>query len=349
MKPVPARYSDRSETVDGRQVLLRCFDENLKRDPRIVIIGEDVGRLGDVNLVFEGLQAKHGELRVTDTGIREATILGQGIGAALRGLRPIVDIQYADYLLYALQLASDDLATLHFRTAGGQKAPVLIRTKGHRLQGIWHTGSPMAMLLGSLRGLHVAVPRNMTQAAGLYNTLLRGDDPALVVEVLSGYRQKERVPDNVGELTVPLGVPEVIREGSDVTLVTYGALCRIAQEAAESLIDAGIRTEIVDAQTLLPFDLNRSIVRSVAKTGALLVVDEDVPGGASAYILREVLEVQGGMDHLEVPARTLTAKPNRVAVGNDGDYFSKPNREDVFGAVYAIMRERRPDEFPSLE
>jgi len=349
VKPVPARYSDRSETVDGRQVLLRCFDENLKRDPRIVIIGEDVGRLGDVNLVFEGLQAKHGELRVTDTGIREATILGQGIGAALRGLRPIVDIQYADYLLYALQLASDDLATLHFRTAGGQKAPVLIRTKGHRLQGIWHTGSPMAMLLGSLRGLHVAVPRNMTQAAGLYNTLLRGDDPALVVEVLSGYRQKERVPDNVGELTVPLGVPEVIREGSDVTLVTYGALCRIAQEAAESLIDAGIRTEIVDAQTLLPFDLNRSIVRSVAKTGALLVVDEDVPGGASAYILREVLEVQGGMDHLEVPARTLTAKPNRVAVGNDGDYFSKPNREDVFGAVYAIMRERRPDEFPSLE
>jgi len=349
VKPVPARYSDRSETVDGRQLLVRCFDENLKRDPRIVIIGEDVGKLGDVNLVFEGLQAKHGELRVTDTGIREATIVGQGIGAALRGLRPIVDIQYVDYLLYALQVASDDLATLHFRTAGGQKAPVLIRTKGHRLQGIWHTGSPMAMILGSLRGLHVAVPRNMTQAAGLYNTLLRGDDPALVVEVLSGYRLKERVPDNVGELTVPLGVPEVIREGSDVTLVTYGALCRIAQEAAEDLVDAGIRTEVVDVQTLLPFDVNRSIVRSVAKTGALVVVDEDVPGGASAYILREILEVQGGIDHLEVPPRTLTAKPNRVAVGNDGDYFSKPNREDIFGAVYGLVRERRPDEFPPLE
>jgi len=330
-------------------VLVRCFDENLKRDPRIVIIGEDVGKLGDVNLVFEGLQAKHGELRVADTGIREATILGQGIGAALRGLRPIVDVQYVDYVLFALEVASDDLATVHFRTAGGQKAPVIIRTKGHRLQGIWHTGSPMGMILGSLRGLHVAVPRNMTQAAGLYNTLLRGDDPALVVEVLSGYRLKERVPDNVGELTVPLGVPEVIREGSDVTLVTYGALCRIAQEAAEDLIDAGIRVEIVDVQTLLPFDVNRSIVRSVAKTGALLVVDEDVPGGASAYILREILEVQGGMDHLEVPARTLTAKPNRVAVGNDGDYFSKPNREDLFAAVYALVRERRPDEFPPLE
>ena len=349
VKPVPPRYSDRSETVDGRLVLVRCFDENLKRDPRIVIIGEDVGKLGDVNLVFEGLQAKHGELRVADTGIREATILGQGIGAALRGLRPIVDVQYVDYVLFALEVASDDLATVHFRTAGGQKAPVIIRTKGHRLQGIWHTGSPMGMILGSLRGLHVAVPRNMTQAAGLYNTLLRGDDPALVVEVLSGYRLKERVPDNVGELTVPLGVPEVIREGSDVTLVTYGALCRIAQEAAEDLIDAGIRVEIVDVQTLLPFDVNRSIVRSVAKTGALLVVDEDVPGGASAYILREILEVQGGMDHLEVPARTLTAKPNRVAVGNDGDYFSKPNREDLFAAVYALVRERRPDEFPPLE
>jgi 2-oxoisovalerate dehydrogenase E1 component len=341
-------YAEDAESVDGRMVLLRCFDENLGRDPRIVILGEDVGKLGDVNLVFEGLQARHGEQRVVDTGIREATILGQGIGAALRGLRPVVDIQYVDYLLYALELASDDLATLHWRTGGGQKAPVLIRTKGHRLQGIWHTGSPMATIISSLRGLHVAVPRDMTRAAGLYNTLLRGDDPALLIEVLSGYRLKERLPDNVGEFTIPLGVTETIREGSDVTLVTYGALCRIAMEAAIDLASIGIETEIVDVQTLLPFDRDHTIGESVEKTGALLVVDEDVPGGASAYIVREVVETQGAIDALDVGPRTLTAAPNRVAVGNDGDYFSKPNREDIFEAVYAIMRERRPDDFPPL-
>ncbi|TMC72263.1 MAG: transketolase [Chloroflexi bacterium] len=341
-------YAKDAESVDGRMVLLRCFDANLSRDPRIVILGEDVGKLGDVNLVFEGLQAKHGEQRVVDTGIREATILGQGIGAALRGLRPIVDIQYVDYLLYALELASDDLATLHWRTAGGQKAPVLIRTKGHRLQGIWHTGSPMATIISSLRGLHVAVPRDMTRAAGLYNTLLRGDDPAILIEVLSGYRLKERSPENIAEFTIPLGVTETIRAGSDVTLVTYGALCRIALEAAADLAGVGIETEIVDVQTLLPFDRDHAIAESVGKTGALLVVDEDVPGGASAYIVREVVETQGAIDHLEVGPRTLTAAANRVAVGNDGDYFSKPSREDIFEAVYAIMRERRPEDFPPI-
>ncbi len=345
---VAPTYVEGAEAVDGRLVLVRCFDENLARDPRIVILGEDVGKLGDVNLVFEGLQAKHGDQRVIDTGIREATILGQGIGAALRGLRPVVDIQYADYMLYALELASDDLATLRWRTGGGQQAPVLIRTKGHRLQGIWHTGSPMATLVSSLRGLHVAVPRDMTRAAGLYNTLLRGDDPAVLIEVLSGYRLKERIPENVGEFTIPLGVPEIIRSGSDVTLVTYGALCRIALEAADDLSKLGIETEIVDVQTLLPFDIDHAIAESVAKTRALLVVDEDVPGGASAYIVREVTEVQGAIDDLDVGPRTLTGTANRVAVGNDGDYFSKPNREDIVGAVYAIMRERRPEEFPPI-
>src|SRR6266513_2814089 len=345
---VAPAYPGDAEVVDGRMVLLRCFDANLERDPRILILGEDVGKLGGGNLVFEGLQAKHGEQRVIDTGIREATILGQGIGAALRGLRPVVDIQYVDYLLYALELASDDLATLHWRTGGGQKAPVLIRTKGHRLQGIWHTGSPMATIVSSLRGLHVAVPRDMTRAAGLYNTLLRGDDPALLIEVLSGYRLKERLPENVGEFTIPLGVTETIRDGSDVTLVTYGALCRIAMEAATDLARIGIETEIVDVQTLLPFDRDHDIAESVQKTGALLVVDEDVPGGASAYIVREIVETQGAIDDLDVGPRTLTAAPNRVAVGNDGDYFSKPNREDIFEAVYAIMRERRPDDFPPI-
>src|SRR5438094_4423690 len=341
-------YPNDAEMVDGRMVLLRCFAANLERDPRILILGEDIGRLGDVNLVFEGLQAKHGEQRVIDTGIREATILGQGIGAALRGLRPVVDIQYVDYLLYALELASDDLATLHWRTGGGQKAPVLIRTKGHRLQGIWHTRSPMATIISSLRGLHVAVPRDMTRAAGLYNTLLRGDDLTLLIVTLSDYRLKERLPENVGEFTIPLGVTETIRRGSDVTVVTYGALCRIAMEAAEDLAGVGIETELIDVQTLLPFDRDDAIAESVEKTGALLVVDEDVPGGASAYIVREVVETQRAIDHLEVGPRTLTGTANRVAVGNDGDYFSKPNRDDIFEAVYAIMRERRPDEFPPI-
>jgi pyruvate/2-oxoglutarate/acetoin dehydrogenase E1 component/TPP-dependent pyruvate/acetoin dehydrogenase alpha subunit len=345
---VAATYGSGGDLVDGRQVLVRCFDENLARDPRIVILGEDVGKLGDVNLVFEGLQAKHGVDRIVDTGIREATILGQGVGVALRGLRPIVDIQYVDYLLYALEVAADDLATLRWRTGGGQQAPVIIRTKGHRLQGIWHTGSPMAMILAALRGLHIAVPRDMTRAAGFYNTLLRGDDPGIVIEVLSGYRLKERMPTNVGSFMLPLGAVETLRRGRDVTLVTYGALCRIAAEAAGDLERLGIETEIIDVQTLLPFDREHAIVRSVARTGALLVVDEDVPGGASAYLLREILETQGAIDHLDVGARTLTGRANRVAVGNDGDYFSKPNREDIVAAVYALMRERSPNDFPPI-
>ncbi len=345
---VAPRYAADAESVDGRVVLLRCFDANIARDPRIVVLGEDVGILGDVNLVYEGLQAKYGPQRIVDTGIREATILGQGIGAAMRGLRPIVDIQYVDYMLYALEIASDDLATLRHRTAGGQQAPVLVRTKGHRLQGIWHTGSPMQMLLGTLRGMHLCVPRDMTQAAGFYNTLLRGDDPAVVIEVLSGYRLKERLPANVGEFTLPLGVPETIREGRDLTIVTYGALCRIAMEAARDLAAVDIDAEIVDARTLLPFDVEHAIAASVRKTGALLVVDEDLPGGASAYLLQQILDTQRAIDHLEVPARTLTATASRTPVGTDADYFTKPSREDVFAAAYAIARERDPDTFPPL-
>ena len=346
--PRAAEYSDRSETVDGRIVLLRNFDLNFARDPRLFVMGEDVGKLGDVNLVFEGLQAKYGGRRFTDTGIREATILGQGIGAALRGLRPIVDIQYLDYLLYALEIASDDLATLHYRTAGGQKAPVVIRTKGHRLQGIWHTGSPMSVVLNALRGIYVAVPRNMVQAAGFYNTFFRGDNPALVIEVLNGYRLKERVPDNLGDFRLPLGVPEVVRAGADVTIVTYGAMVRIALEAAETLAALGVDAEIIDVQTLNPFDVRAVIATSLAKTNALLVADEDVPGGASAFILREVLETQRGFEHLDAAPRTVTGAENRAPVGVDGDYFAKPNREQLVEAAYGLMRERRPREFPDL-
>jgi 2-oxoisovalerate dehydrogenase E1 component len=344
----PAEYSDKSPMVDGRQVLLRNFDANFARDPRLFVIGEDVGKLGDVNLVFEGLQAKYGELRVTDTGIREATILGQSIGTAMRGLRPICDIQYLDYFLYALQTASDDLASLHWRTVGGQKAPVIIRTKGHRLVGIWHSGSPMAVVLNALQGMYVAVPRNMTQAAGFYNTLFRGDNPGLVIEVLNGYRLKEKVPDNIGDFTVPLGVPEILREGADVTVVTYGACCAIALEAAKVLQDLGVSGEVIDVQTLNPFDLDRSIVRSVEKTHAVLFLDEDMPGGASAFMMQQVLEVQQGWWHLDSAPRTLAASPNRPAYGPDGDYFTKPNRESIVNAVYAMVRERQPWRFPEL-
>jgi 2-oxoisovalerate dehydrogenase E1 component len=345
---VPAEYSDKSPKVDGRQVLLRNFDANFERDPRLFVIGEDVGKLGDVNLVFEGLQAKYGELRVTDTGIREATILGQSIGSAMRGLRPICDIQYLDYFLYALQTASDDLASLHWRTVGGQKAPVVIRTKGHRLVGIWHSGSPMAVVLNALQGIYVAVPRNMTQAAGFYNTLFRGDNPGLVIEVLNGYRLKERVPDNVGEFTVPLGVPEVLRGGSDVTVVTYGACCGIALDAANVLQDLGVSCEVIDVQTLNPFDIDHTIVSSLQKTHAVLFLDEDMPGAASAFMMQQVLEVQQGWWHLDSAPRTLAASPNRPAYGPDGDYFSKPNRESITNAVYTMVRERQPWRFPEL-
>ena len=346
---VPARYAEKAPAVDGRQVLLRNFDANFARDPRLFVIGEDVGRLGDVNLVFEGLQAKYGDLRLTDTGIREATILGQAIGAAMRGLRPICDIQYLDYFLYALEVASDDLASLHWRTAGGQKAPVVIRTKGHRLVGIWHAGSPMAVLLNALHGVYIAVPRNMTQAAGFYNTLFRGDNPGVVIEPLNGYRLKERVPDNIGDFTVPLGVPEVLRTGTDVTVVTYGACCAIALDAARALDELGVSCEVIDVQTINPFDLDHSIVRSVEKTHAVLFLDEDMPGGASAFMMQQVLEKQDGWWHLDAAPRTLAASANRPAYGPDGDYFTKPNRESVVEAVYSLMRERHPEKFPPLD
>jgi pyruvate/2-oxoglutarate/acetoin dehydrogenase E1 component/TPP-dependent pyruvate/acetoin dehydrogenase alpha subunit len=345
----PAVYSDTSPAVDGRQILVRNFDANFARDPRIFVIGEDVGKLGDVNLVFEGLQAKYGDLRLTDTGIREATILGQAIGAAMRGLRPICDIQYLDYFLYALETASDDLATLHWRTVGGQKAPLIMRTKGHRLVGIWHSGSPMSVLLNALRGIYIAVPRNMTQAAGFYNTLFRGDNPGIVIEVLNGYRLKERVPDNVGEFTVPLGVPEVLREGTDATVVTYGACCAIALDAAQTLDELGVSCEVIDVQTLNPFDVGHTLVRSVEKTHALICLDEDVAGGASAFMLQQILEVQQGWWHLDATPRTLAASPNRPAYGPDGDYFSKPSRESIVAAVYGVVRERQPWRFPPLD
>ncbi len=342
------RYAADAPSIDGRLILQHCFDDNLKRDQRIFVIGEDVGRLGDVNLVFEGLQAEHGPHRLTDTGIREATILGQGIGAAIRGLRPIVDIQYIDYFLYALQVASDDLATLRYRSGGGQKAPVVIRTKGHRLQGIWHTGSPMVVVLQALRGVRMAVPRDMVQAAGFYNTFFRSDDPAMVVEVLNGYRLKERLPDNIGSFTIPLGVPEILRAGRDLTVVTYGACCRIALEAATLLEALGIELELIDARTLNPFDVQHAIAESVARTHGLLIVDEDVPGGASAFIFQQVLEEQGAFDYLDATPRTLTASENRVPVGTDGDYFCKPSAEDIAIAAYAVMSERDGRRYPAI-
>jgi pyruvate/2-oxoglutarate/acetoin dehydrogenase E1 component len=341
-------YSASSEKVDGRQVIQRFFEKAITRDPRIFVCGEDVGQLGGVNLEFEGLQEKFGELHVTDTGIREATILGQGIGAAMRGLRPIADIQYLDYLLYCFQGMSDDLATLHYRSAGGQIAPVIVRTKGHRLEGIWHTGSPMGTIINGIRGMHVCVPRNMVQAAGMYNTLLKGDDPALVIEVLNGYRIKETMPDNIGDYTVPLGVPEILSEGQDVTLVTYGACVRVAQDAMKLLEAVGISIELVDAQTLLPFDRFHRIKDSVAKTNALVCMDEDVPGGAAAYMLQQILEEQKAYEHLDAAPRTLTAKPHRAAYASDGDYYSKPNAEDVFELIYEMMRERFPARFHPL-
>jgi pyruvate/2-oxoglutarate/acetoin dehydrogenase E1 component/TPP-dependent pyruvate/acetoin dehydrogenase alpha subunit len=341
-------YSATSELVDGRVVLQRCFDHNLKKDARLFVIGEDVGKLGDVNLVFQGLNEKYGELRVTDTGLREASIAGQGIGAALRGLRPIVDIQYLDYITCAIQILIDDLATLHYRTAGGQKAPVIVRTKGHRLEGIWHTGSPMGMILTSCRGIYLAVPRDMTRAAGFYNTFMQSDAPAIVVEVLSGYRDKERVPDNVGTFTVPLGVPEVLREGEDLTIVTYGECCHVALQAAPRLEELGVDVEIIDVQTLNPFDLAGRIVDSLAKTNSVLFLDEDVPGGASAYMFRHVLEVQGGWELLDSAPRTLTARENRSPYGIDGGYFSKPSAEEVVAAAYQMVSERRPGSLPPL-
>jgi 2-oxoisovalerate dehydrogenase E1 component len=348
VKDVSPTYSDGSEKVDGRQIIQKFFEKAIHRDPRIFICGEDVGQLGGVNLEFEGLQDTFGDLHVTDTGIREATIFGQGIGAAMRGLRPVADIQYLDYLLYCFQGMSDDLATLHYRSAGGQIAPVIIRTKGHRLEGIWHTGSPMGTIIHGVRGIHVCVPRNMTQAAGMYNTLLQSDDPALVIEVLNAYRQKETVPDNIGDYTVPLGVPEVLQEGTDITLVTYGACIRIAQDAIKLLETVGISVELIDVQTLLPFDRFNKVRDSVAKTNALICLDEDVPGGASAFMLQQIIEGQKAYELLDAPPRTLSAKPHRAAYASDGDYYSKPNAEDIFELIYCMMEERDPSRYPPL-
>ena len=348
VQQVEVAYEDHARSIDGREVLNACFDANFARDPRIVAFGEDVGHIGDVNQGFAGLQEKYGNNRIFDTGIREMTIIGQGIGLAMRGLRPIAEIQYLDYLLFALNIASDDLATLSYRTRGGQKAPLIIRTRGHRLEGIWHSGSPMGMIVNSLRGVHVCVPRNMTQAAGMYNTLLQGDEPALVIECLNGYRLKEKLPANIGEFTVPLGHAEVVKQGTDITIVSYGSTLRIVQEAAEELEKLGISVEIVDPQTLLPFDTRGVCVRSLEKTNKILVVDEDVPGGGSAYILQQILEDQKGYFHLDGQPATLTAKAHRPPYGSDGDYFSKPSADDVIEKVYQMMKDTNPAKFPDL-
>ncbi|MFN9500982.1 MAG: transketolase C-terminal domain-containing protein, partial [Chryseotalea sp.] len=342
------QYDDNTLEVDGREIMQACFDAILNRNPLVFAIGEDVGKIGDVNQGFAGLQEKYGEIRVTDTGIRECTIIGQGIGAALRGLRPIAEIQYLDYLFYALQILSDDLACLQYRTAGGQKAPLIIRTRGHRLEGVWHSGSPIGMILHSLRGIHVLVPRNMTQAAGFYNTMLLSDEPALIIECLNGYRLKEKMPSNLSEYTVALGVPEILKHGNDVTIVTYGSMCRIVMEAALELEQLGINCEVIDVQTLLPFDRHHTIVESVKKTNRLIVADEDVPGGASAFILQKVLEEQNAYQYLDSAPVTIAAKEHRPAYSSDGDYFSKPNVETIIEKVYAIMREANPDAFPAL-
>ncbi len=346
---VPARYATDAPELRGFEILNACFDAALARCPSLVAFGEDLGKLGDVNQGFAGLQEKYGALRVSDTGIRETTILGQAIGLALRGLRPLCEIQYLDYVLYALQIMSDDLATLRWRTRGLQQAPVIVRTRGHRLEGIWHAGSPMAGLLHLLRGMWLCVPRNMVQAAGMYNTLLAGEDPAILVEVLNGYRLRERLPANLAELRVPLGVPEVLRPGGDLTVVTYGACCRIVLEAAELLARLGVEAEVIDVQTLLPFDRQGSVAAALRRTGRLVLVDEDVPGGATAYMLQQVLEVQGGFAWLDAPPVTVTAREHRPAYGSDGDYFSKPNREDVVEAAYRLLHESDPRRYPALE
>jgi pyruvate/2-oxoglutarate/acetoin dehydrogenase E1 component/TPP-dependent pyruvate/acetoin dehydrogenase alpha subunit len=339
-------FSTESPTLSGFEILNKFYDIVLERDPRVVVFGEDVGHIGGVNQTLMGMQAKYGKLRVTDTGIREATILGQAIGMSMRGLRPIAEIQYLDYVLYALQIMSDDLATVNWRTKGGQKAPAIISTRGHRLEGVWHSGSPMSGVVNLVRGMNVCVPRNFVQAAGMYNTLLQSDEPGLVVEVLNGYRQKEVLPDNIGAYTVPLGVPEILRNGEDITIVTYGPLCRMAMEASQLLEECGISVEIIDVQTLLPFDTENRIVESLKKTNRVLFLDEDVPGGITAYMMQEVLERQGGYYWLDSEPRTLAAQPHRPAYGSDGDYWSKPSVEDIFEISYDIMHESDPNRFP---
>jgi pyruvate/2-oxoglutarate/acetoin dehydrogenase E1 component len=341
-------YDENAEDADARVVLRDNFDAIFTKYPESLIFGEDAGNIGDVNQGLEGMQEKYGDLRVADIGIREATILGQGIGMAMRGLRPIAEIQYLDYLLYAIQIMSDDLATLQYRTQGKQKAPLIIRTRGHRLEGIWHSGSPMGMIINAIRGIHVLVPRNMTKAAGFYNTLLETDEPALVIECLNGYRLKEKMPTNLGAFKTPIGVVETIKKGSDITLVSYGSTLRLVEQAAKELMEIGIDCEIIDIQSLLPFDVNHDIVKSIMNTNRLLVIDEDVPGGASAFILQQILDDQSAYDYLDSKPQTLAAKAHRPAYGTDGDYFSKPSAEDIYEKVYAMMNEANPSKYPSL-
>jgi 2-oxoisovalerate dehydrogenase E1 component len=347
IQPEPVLYNE-EKMMDGREILRENFDAILGRYPEVMIFGEDSGKIGGVNQGLEGLQMKYGEHRVFDTGIREATIMGQAIGLSMRGLRPIAEIQYLDYLLYALQLMSDDLATVQWRTKGRQKAPVLIRTRGHRLEGVWHSGSPMGMIVHACRGINVCVPRNMTVASGFYNTLLQSDEPALVIEPLNAYRLKEKKPANFGEYKIALGLPEILNEGSDVTLVTYGSSVRIAIDAIKHLSEHGISVELIDLQTLIPFDLNKMLSESLKKTNRLVVLDEDVPGGASAYILQKIIEEQDGFKYLDSPPLTITSKEHRPAYGSDGDYFSKPNADDVFDLVYNLMREVVPGKYPPI-
>ncbi|MGA9270142.1 MAG: transketolase C-terminal domain-containing protein, partial [Lutimonas sp.] len=348
IQEIEPEYDDEKEEVDARIVLRDNFDALLSKHKEILIFGEDSGKIGDVNQGLEGLQNKHGEERVYDTGIREATIIGQGIGMAMRGLRPIAEIQYLDYLFYATQVLTDDLATLRYRTFGRQVAPLIIRTRGHRLEGIWHSGSQMGSLLNLLRGVYVLVPRNMTKAAGFYNTLIRSDEPGIIVENLNGYRLKEQVPENLGEFTTPIGQVEVIKEGSDITLVSYGSTLRLLEQASADLSQVGIDAEIIDAQSLLPFDLEQEVLLSVQKTNRLVVIDEDIPGGASAYLLEEIVNKQGAYYYLDSKPTTITAKAHRPAYGTDGDYFSKPSVNDIFEGVYKVMHESDPVKFKSL-
>jgi len=348
VKEVLPVYSETKQQVDARVILRDNFDFLLKKNPELVIFGEDAGYIGDVNQGLEGLQEKHGEQRVTDTGIREASIMGQGIGLAMRGLRPIAEIQYLDYLLYGLQILSDDLSTLRYRTLGKQKAPLIVRTRGHRLEGIWHAGSHMGAVIHLLRGMYILTPRNMTKAAGFYNTLLESDEPALVVENLNGYRLKEMLPSNIGEYKTPIGIVETIKEGADVTVVSYGSTLRLVEEAAQELTQVAIDIEIIDAQSLMPFDLNHDLVKSIEKTNRLVIIDEDVPGGASAYLLDQILNKQNGYQYLDSQPLTVTAKNHRTAYGTDGDYFSKPSVEDIFEAIYSLMHEVDPLKFKKL-
>ncbi len=341
-------YGEDAEMKDGREIINGFFFKAMEKDPRVFAFGEDVGKIGDVNQGMAGLQDKFGALRVHDTSIREMTIIGEGTGAAMRGLRPIAEIQYLDYLVYALNTLTDDVACLHHRTAGGQKAPLIVRTRGHRLEGVWHSGSPISMILGSLRGMYVLTPRNFVQAAGMYNTLLQADDPALVIECLNGYRLKEKMPSNLGEYTVPLGQPEILRSGTDVTVVTYGSMCRIIAAAAEDLAQVGISVEIIDAQTLVPFDLEHKIVESIKKTNRVVFADEDVQGGASAYLMQKVLDEQKAYQYLDSQPICIASQDHRPAYGSDGDYFSKPNPETIFDAIYKMMHEYDPQQFPEI-